>query len=205
MDLRLEYAFRGRWACAIAAEQIAAGDVCPLSSGVRCHLSTYRYAAYGSNLHPGRLQKRVPSANLCGTGFLPNHELHFHKSGRRDGSGKCNILEGTGGVYVSVFEIAESERNILDNCEGLGFGYLHKLIRVDGLGLCSTYIADRSAIDNTLSPFDWYKEYVLRGARFNRFPAAYVATLEAVVAVEDPDRARSEREWKLVEELGAGD
>lgn len=33
----------------------------PVSQNVRCHLSSYRYAAYGSNLHPGRLRERVPS------------------------------------------------------------------------------------------------------------------------------------------------
>lgn len=170
----------------------------------RHHLSTYRYAAYGSNLHPDRLRKRVPSAELCGTGFLPDRELHFHKSSWKDGSGKCNILAGASGVYVSIFEISESERTTLDQFEGLGFGYLHELIEIEGFGVCSTYVADPSAIDNSLSPYDWYKEYVLRGARFNRFPAAYLAALEAVVAGEDPDRTRSGREWKSIEKLASG-
>ena len=44
------------------------------------------YAAYGSNLHPGRLQKRVDSARLEGTAFVADLSLTFDKRGV-DGSG----------------------------------------------------------------------------------------------------------------------
>ena len=168
---------------------------------VRCHLRSYRYAAYGSNLHPIRLQKRVPSATLIGTSLLLGYSLRFHKQSSIDGSGKCNILVGESGVYVAVFEIAESERSELDKWEGLGYGYDGHEVRLDEFGVCSTYIAAPSAIDDSLSPIDWYKEYVLRGARFHGFPNEYVVRLERLTTVTDSDEDRAAREWKLVQEL----
>jgi hypothetical protein len=43
------------------------------------------YFAYGSNLHPLRLQERVPSAALLGWTHLHGWELRFDKRGRTDG------------------------------------------------------------------------------------------------------------------------
>ena len=168
---------------------------------VRCHLSYYQYAAYGSNLHPVRLQKRVPSALLLGTSVLPEYELRFNKIGRNDGSGKCNVVPGGTGVHLAIFKISESERSMLDKCEGLGKGYDHFEIDTEGFGLCSSYIAAPSVTDESLQPIDWYKEMVLLGVNFNQFPTEYCRNVELVSAVEDPDDARSIREWKHVEEL----
>lgn len=167
-------------------------------------MSSYRYAAYGSNLHPGRLRERVPSATHLGTCFLASYSLRFHKRGKDDGSGKCNIIAGDSGVFVAIFEIAEIERKELDRFEGLGYGYNRQEIQVPEYGPCSTYIADPGAIDETLRPLDWYKEYVLRGARFHGLPFDYVAALESVAADGDSDRLRSEREWEKISRLKGG-
>lgn len=167
-------------------------------------MRSYRYAAYGSNLHPDRLRKRVSSASLVGTGLIPDHGLKFHKVGKIDGSGKCNIIAGGPGVYVAIFELVETDRSELDGHEGLGFGYDHHTIQVDGCGACSTYIATADAIDDALVPTDWYKEYVLRGARFHRFPPAYISALESQPSVVDSDKDRAQREWKLIENLKIG-
>ena len=42
-------------------------------------MSTFLYFAYGSNMSERRLQKRVDSAKVVGTGGLKNHCLTFHK------------------------------------------------------------------------------------------------------------------------------
>lgn len=161
-------------------------------------MSCYRYAAYGSNLHPGRLSERTPSATLVGTRFLPDLSLRFHKRGFKDGSGKCNIVAGGSGVFVAVYDIAEAERRDLDLCEGLGYGYHHEWIPIPEYGPCLTYVADSHAIDDALRPLAWYKEYVLRGARFHGFPADYISALEGVPADTDSDGPRSRREWEFV-------
>jgi hypothetical protein len=69
-------------------------------------------------------------------------------------------------------------------------------IQTSEYGLCWTYVADPGAVDHTLRPLDWYKEYVIRGARFHDFPADYIARLENVAAETDTDTARAGREWK---------
>jgi hypothetical protein len=102
---------------------------------------------------------------------------------------------------LAIFEISESERSGLDECEGLGKGYDYFEIDAEGFGLCSSYIAAPSATDESLQPFDWYKEMVLLGIDFNRFPTDYARNVDLVSAIEDPDKARSLREWQNVETL----
>ncbi len=165
-------------------------------------MNSYRYAAYGSNLHPARLSKRVPSARLLGTGFLPGFSLRFHKLSDVDGTGKCNIVAGGPGVYLAIFDIATSERNHLDQIEGPG--YERQEIDVDEFGVCSTYLAASASIVDALQPADWYKEYVVRGARFHAFPGQYLLSLENQSSVADPDSERSCREWQWVNELPSG-
>lgn len=165
------------------------------------HVSHYRYAAYGSNLHPLRLANRVPSARQLGTGFLPGYGLRFNKRSWKDGSGKCNVVAGGSGVHLAIFSIAESERSILDGFEGLGAGYEHFTIEAEGFGTCSSYIAAPDAVDDSLRPFDWYRDMVLLGCAFNRFPASYARTIERVAAVQDPDARRARGEWLTVSAL----
>ena len=164
-------------------------------------MSTYRYAAYGSNLHPLRLRKRVPSARLLGATYLDGYELRFNKTSWKDGSGKCNIVPSESRVYLAIFEILEAERTILDTLEGLGSGYNREKLQIDGFGACSTYVADQGAIDELLFPMDWYKEMVRLGCVVNEFPDFYRRTVEAVAATEDSDEKRARAQWKIVEEL----
>ena len=161
-------------------------------------MTSYRYAAYGSNLHPERLRKRAPSATLIGTSFLQGYSLRFHKRSDVDGSGKCSILAGGNGVHVAVFDIEKPEKEKLDRIEGVGTGYKNREIQLDGFGPCVTYVAIQACVDDSLVPMDWYKEYVLQGARFNGFPAEYISYVEQIKAVPDFDTARSDREWQSI-------
>ena len=176
---------------------------CTISAGKRVPdpLNTYHYLAYGSNLHPERLRRRVPSAVLRGTCFLPDYSLRFHKTSNVDASGKCNIVRGTEGVFVAIYAIDVAERAILDRIEGLGNGYSDMQIEAPGFGSCSTYTAEPRVIDESLCPMDWYREYVVRGARFHGFPEDYIARLESIVVEEDTDMTRAEREWGNVRTL----
>jgi hypothetical protein len=148
-----------------------------------------RYAAYGSNLHPMRLSERIASAELIATGFLPDRNLRFHKRSV-DNSGKCNIVTGSEGVHVAVFEISIEDKTALDEIEGAGFGYVSTDLDVPGIGLCATYLAAATHIDDTLVPYDWYRELVLLGARAQRFPQPYIDAIAATPSCEDPDADR---------------
>ena len=75
------------------------------------------YFAYGSNLHPGWLCNRVPSAQKLYTVTLYEWQLHFHKISK-DESAKCNIVK-TGISYDSVhgviYQIDPDEKYKLDS------------------------------------------------------------------------------------------
>ncbi len=164
------------------------------------------YFAYGSNMHPLRLRKRVPSCRAIGVGSLTGHALHFHKRGV-DGSGKCNALQ-TGrpadAVEGVLFEITPRERRELDVAESLGSGYARETVRIVSNGevrQAFTYLAQPGYIDAALRPFTWYKAFVVAGARFHRLPVRYVETLESAHALEDPDAERAEASFRMLREL----
>jgi hypothetical protein len=143
----------------------------------------------------------VPSATLIGTSILPAWALLFSKRSDVDGTGKCTISEGGEGVCLAIYEIESAERTILDRCEGLGSGYNHFQFDDPEFGVCSAYIADEGSIDHSLMPVDWYKEYVLLGCEFNRFPRHYIDTVRRLRTCSDSDADRSRLEWQLVEEI----
>ncbi len=157
-----------------------------------------RYAAYGSNLHPLRLGRRLASARFRGTAFLPDWSLEFHKRSL-DGSGKCSIREGSSGVHVAVYELSAADRLELDRIEGLGAGYDEIALEVPGFGRCFSYAAADTHIDESLCPYDWYFGLVLAGALFHDFPDAYVERIRSVATTRDPDAGRHRSMWDLVE------
>ncbi len=153
------------------------------------------YFAYGSNLHPQRLIERVPSARLLGTSILRQHRLVFHKIGI-DGSGKCSLikteLEGDA-VLGAIYTFEIEHKSLLDEFESLGRGYHDQKIVVEYDGMqfdCITYIAQPDFTDSSLSPFHWYKQLVLLGARHLAFPEAYIDSISRVLSIEDPDAER---------------
>lgn len=165
--------------------------------------STSLYAAYGSNLHPGRLRERIRSAKLRGTAFLSRYTLQFHKRGQ-DRSAKCGFTDCGRGLHVAIYEVNDPDRKVLDRIEGVGKGYDVDEISVPGFGRCFTYVASRTHIDELLHPFDWYREMVLLGCLRHAFPAPYRERIAAVPVIADPDPERRERNWRTVELLRRG-
>ena len=162
-----------------------------------------RYAAYGSNLHPLRLAERIASARLVTTAFLPDWSLRFHKRSI-DESGKCSIFPGGDGIHVAIFDISAADKRILDRIEGLGAGYSEVVLSIPELGDCASYVAERSHIDASLIPYDWYRELVLAGARFHDFPADYVDRIRSFPGRPDPDPDRRADAWNTVDLLKSG-
>lgn len=126
-------------------------------------MSKVFYLAYGSNLHPLRLQERVPSASVVGVVELSEYKLVFHKRST-DGSGKCLLsktLDDLSKVYAVLYEFDDSHKSALDNAEGVGNGYYEELISVSlGENDYSAYIymASTTYIDTALIPYTWYKK-----------------------------------------------
>lgn len=161
------------------------------------------YAAYGSNLHPGRLRERIRSATLRGTGFLHKYTLQFHKRGQ-DRSAKCGFTECGEGMHVAVYEVDDADRKILDTIEGVGKGYDVDEISVPRFGKCFTYVAAHTHIDEFLHPFDWYRDMVLLGCLRHAFPAPYCERIAALPAIADPDPVRRDRNRRTVARLKRG-
>jgi gamma-glutamylcyclotransferase (GGCT)/AIG2-like uncharacterized protein YtfP len=160
--------------------------------------------AYGSNMNIGRLRKRVPSATKVCNASLDSYSFAFNKKSK-DGSVKGNIVQTNNvddKVWGVVFEIDEKEKEKLDDAEGLGKGYNETMIDVldtDGqLINAQVYIADSAAIDDTLHPYDWYKEYVVSGAKENVLPEGYISKLESSQAIEDLDKERRKRHFDAI-------
>ena|SRR5688572_29392321 len=169
-------------------------------------MPTIAYAAYGSNLHPFRLTTRVPSARLVGTFAFGEMRLVFHKRSD-DGSGKCTLLAAPSepdSVHFALYELDARDKGRLDELEGLHRGYLEQSLKVTVNGtmyLPSTYTASSSHLDGSLIPYDWYKEMVLLGAKYHRFPEPYVSAIEAITSARDSKRERAQSNWNLVEQM----
>lgn len=155
------------------------------------------YAAYGSNLHPLRLQQRTPSARLLGTAFSPDYSLRFQKWSL-DGSGKCGIFKGSSGVHFAVYQLDSEEKSILDRIEGVGSGYEVEIIDLPGFGECITYVPSRSHVRHELEPYDWYHEIVLLGCELHGFPADYIERIRQETTSEDPDLERQSLNRRLI-------
>lgn len=164
------------------------------------------YFAYGSNLHPIRLMERVPSANLVGVIELSNHRLTFHKKSS-DGSSKCNLFQ-TGSesdsVHGAIYKFNPEHKSALDRFEGKGYGYIDNPIKLQHQGqeyTCFTYQAQQSHIVDSLQPYHWYKKLVVLGAKYLKFPGSYIASVESVQSIEDPDKKRREENETLIEKI----
>ena len=161
--------------------------------------------AYGSNLCRERLRRRVPSARFLGPARLDGYQLRFHKRGL-DGSGKADALHtGRDGdvVWGALFEMEERHKGRLDRYEDLGRSYREARVGVptpDGEVVeAFTYLALPSAVEPGLKPFGWYRAFVVAGALERGLPEEWVGRLEAVETREDPDRARSRRNRRILE------
>lgn len=161
------------------------------------------YFAYGSNMFTKRIQNRVSSANPIAVGHISEHELHWHKVSKKDGSGKCDCYF-TGSpddkVYGVVFEIDPSQKAELDRFEGLGYGYDEKQVTViTDTGEVDTITYFATNTDSSLHPYHWYKKLVVAGAYEHRLPAGYIRKLENTPEAIDSDEERVRNELSILE------
>jgi len=162
------------------------------------------YFAYGSNLHPLRLQQRVPSAQFIAVAAYDAHCIAFEKCGM-DSSGKCNLVPtGIAGdrVFGAIYTLDPEHKPLLDRFEGRG--YRDRQITVHGNGrdyACFTYLAEQDHIDRGLKPFHWYQQLVVLGARYHRFPEKYISMIESFDSIEDTDTERRRKVGVLIENI----
>ena len=137
------------------------------------------YFAYGSNMDPVQMARRVPAAESRGRARLPGYRFLCDKIGR-DGSAKANIrIEPEQEVWGAAFDISEEDLLLLDRFER---GYRRTLASIhldlEGMVQCHVYLSSKTATD--LLPNRAYRETMVRGARHHRLPLACIAALEAL-------------------------
>jgi len=171
-------------------------------------MKTSHYFAYGSNLHPIRLSERIASASFLATAKLQGYRFTFHKAGM-DNSGKGHI-QATGNhddcVYGAVYTLTSQQLQQLHKFEGGGYQCEVLDVNIESHSQrsclsCFTYIAKPGHIDAGLQPFHWYKEIVLMGASYHRFPADYISKIAAAISTQDPHPARRQNHEALIRRL----
>ena len=160
-----------------------------------------KYFAYGSNMSLLRLQARVPSATYLGLVTLNNHQLRFNMCGD-DNSGKCDSFhtdDSADSVIGALFEINKNEKGALDRAESLGDGYDEKWVIVQNNAgdffEALTYYAIK--FDAALKPYCWYLNHVIIGAKETKVPKDYLAVIESVECIEDPDKYRDAKQREM--------
>jgi len=160
------------------------------------------YLAYGSNLHPLRLQARAPSARASAVVPMPGQRLTFHKRSK-DLSGKCNLLQDKSSqAYGVLYEMSPEDMQKLNKHEGPGYIQLQTKVELQGqVYFAITYIAQRDSIAEGLSPYHWYKELVATGAEYYGFPNPYIANIRTTPSLTDHDGARVQAYQALLQTM----
>ena len=160
--------------------------------------------AYGSNMYSRRIVNRVKSAKFIAKGFVKQHKIAFHKISK-DGSGKADCYftgNNQDKIWGVVFEIDNNEKPILDKYEGLGNGYDEKTVSVacgDKTYKAKAYTADSRYKDNNRKPYDWYLEYLIKGAEEFCLPLSYIENvLKKTETIIDPDIKRRKKEYEVL-------
>lgn len=144
------------------------------------------------------MRGRASSARRVAAATLPGYALRWSKKGV-DGSGKCTIAVSPRdaiGVHGVLYGLSAKEKAELDVTEGLGTGYDEDSVTVEtpaGPRQATTYVAAASHVDDSLTPYSWYRDLVVAGAVEAGLPDDYVRRLATAEAQQDPDAHRETR------------
>ncbi len=159
------------------------------------------YLAYGSNLHPLRLEKRLGPIARVGNAKLTGWKLHFHKRGA-DGSGKGNLIQTPAAMaWGVVFQLEPGQKSILDEFEGDGYDCENMTVTVSRRNYdCFCYLAQPGWVDNDLLPHDWYRDLIFHGARHAQFDADYLHLIQQQpVQLDAQGRSRHSQLLKIMQ------
>ena len=142
------------------------------------------YAAYGSNLDPGRMRAYCPHSPLVGTGWLEGWRLTFAGEDLLGYEGAVStVVESQSRddrVFVALYDIHHHDEQLLDEVEGIVAGTYHKIhVRVATLdGEVTAWLAVFAGYESGL-PTTWYLTEIANAARKAGAPDDYVDALRA--------------------------
>lgn len=147
-------------------------------------ISVHLYAAYGSNLDPGRMRAYCPHSPLVGTGWLEGWRLTF---GGEDllgyeGAVSTVVESQTPGdrVFVALYDVDHQDEELLREVEGIKAGAYSKIhVRVATLdGDVTAWLAAFAGYEGGL-PTAWYLSEIATAALKAGAPDDYVEALRA--------------------------
>ena len=142
------------------------------------------YAAYGSNLDPGRMRAYCPHSPLVGTGWIEGWRLTFGGEDLLGYEGAVTTIvesetEGDR-VFVALYDVHPWDEAALDEVEGANAGTYTKLhLRVatlDGSALAWVYVFH--GYEGGL-PTAWYLSEIAAAARKAGAPDDYLEELRS--------------------------
>jgi len=144
------------------------------------------YFAYGSNIHPRRLETRVGEVESLGVDSVEGYSLTFDKRGA-DRSAKCNLRIRRGGrAFGACYRLRPDQWDLLEEFEP---GYRASELALGSGRSARLFLAEADLVDEP--PFSWYRDIVVCGMEYFDLPPAYREAARAVTAIEDhhPERA----------------
>ena len=127
-----------------------------------------KYFAYGSNMSIFRLHERGINPSTRQKGILKDWCLKFNKKASAGDWSFANIEPMEGNIVEGiVFEIKESDLNLLDKFEGAPKHYRREFIKIEtenSIIECITYIAQSEHIVEGLSPKKEYLDFLIKGS-----------------------------------------
>ncbi len=159
--------------------------------------------SYGSNMSTKRLEERVGKVELIGTGQLYHHQLRLHKEST-DRSAKADAFyTGQEHDYLwgVLHHLKAGQKAQLDKFENLGFSYFEKKAEVqtmeDEKYEAIFYVAANQFINPKIKPYEWYMNFIVKGALEHQLPAKYINLLQSIPFTTDPDQERRIIQFKI--------
>ena len=141
------------------------------------------YFAYGSNMHPGQMQKRCPGGVFVAAARLRHHRLMFTRPWAAWGGGGVADIQPEAGSHVEgvVWDITEVHRDALDEYEEYPTAYTRKDVVVETFdGKTLAAFAYHARPMGSYRPRRRYLQQLIDGARAHGLTPGYVASLEAI-------------------------
>lgn len=156
--------------------------------------------AFGSNMCSGRLAAYGVTPLRARGALLKRYKLSFRKRSE-DGSGKADVVRSMSRgarVWGVLYDVNVQALTRLDTGEQ---GYRRRrarvLLRNGRAAQAWIYLSAPNQRDESLRPYTWYKRFLVEGAKEHQLPKGYVASLEGIVAIQDPNRERDGRKRNL--------
>tara|TARA_R110002111_G_scaffold57953_1_gene97927 strand:- start:50 stop:517 length:468 start_codon:yes stop_codon:yes gene_type:complete len=149
------------------------------------------YFAYGSNMNPARVEKRLMPFSGFEAGVLEGYRLVFNKrSTIVPGAASANIEPALGERVEGLIYTLKDESGIetMDPFEGYPHRYNRKLVQIEttGRGVQSwVYIANEAYRQSGLRPASWYLNHLLAGKPY--LSEAYFERLARQECLPDSD------------------